>query len=92
VLLKIGFGSSLCIFFSPLSDFPSHVVAEAYAKPQVDESTEKFAFSVPDIKGIRDFMREKLGWPSAKTDEALLPVLNKMNLFGVRFAGNKILH
>jgi DNA excision repair protein ERCC-5 len=64
-------------------DFPARVVIDAYLKPQIDESTDKFVFSVPDLTGLREYLREKLSWPSAKTDETLLPVLKRMDLLGV---------
>ncbi|CAG0920157.1 unnamed protein product [Notodromas monacha] len=63
-------------------EFPSRMVIDAYMNPKVDDSTEKFTFSVPDLDGLREFMRAKIGWPSAKTDETLLPVLKRMDLFG----------
>ncbi|XP_052784458.1 DNA excision repair protein ERCC-5-like [Mya arenaria] len=60
------------------SDFPSPVVVEAYLKPTVDESTERFSWSLPNPDQLREYTASKLGWDRSKTDENLLPVLKRL--------------
>ncbi|CAO2816559.1 unnamed protein product [Amaranthus hypochondriacus] len=59
--------------------FPSSAVISAYAAPQVDKSTEPFAWGKPDIFSLRRLCWEKFAWPSQKADELLLPVLKEYN-------------
>ncbi|XP_051140397.1 DNA repair protein UVH3 isoform X2 [Andrographis paniculata] len=61
------------------STFPSDAVISAYASPQVDKSTEPFAWGKPDLHVLRKLCWEKLGWGAAKADELLLPVLKEYN-------------
>merc|ERR1712142_774300 len=59
--------------------FPSRAVYDAYADPVVDDSLEEFSWaSSPDLAGVREFARVKFGWSREKTDESLLPVVEKM--------------
>ncbi|XP_072033149.1 DNA excision repair protein ERCC-5-like [Amphiura filiformis] len=59
--------------------FPNPHVREAYLKPVVDESKEKFTWGSPDLDLLREFASAKLGWNRSKIDEMLLPVLRKLN-------------
>lgn len=61
------------------ASFPSDAVISAYAAPQVDKSTEPFAWGKPDIFLLRKVCWEKFGWASQKADELLLPVLKEYN-------------
>ncbi|KAH6774456.1 5'-3' exonuclease family protein [Perilla frutescens var. frutescens] len=61
------------------SSFPSDTVIAAYASPQVDKSTESFAWGKPDLFVLRKLCWEKFGWGSSKADELLLPVLKEYN-------------
>ncbi|KAL5506745.1 hypothetical protein EMCRGX_G008482 [Ephydatia muelleri] len=59
--------------------FPNEAVREAYLNPRVDQSKEAFNWSKPDLDLIRKFAASHIGWPSAKVDGILLPVIKKMN-------------
>ncbi|KAM7280360.1 hypothetical protein ACFE04_007494 [Oxalis oulophora] len=63
------------------SDFPSEAVMSEYSSPQVDKSTESFAWAKPDLLGTCAcrLCWEKFGWGSQKSDELLLPVLKEYN-------------
>lgn len=58
--------------------FPSEAVYRAYLDPSVDDSLEEFSWAAPDVTGVREFARRRLGWDREKTDETLMPVLEKM--------------
>lgn len=45
----------------------------------MDNSTEKFSWSVPNFVAIRDFAQDKLGWTKGKIDEVLKPLIKQMN-------------
>lgn len=59
--------------------FPYLNVVEAYLYPKVDSNSEKFSWGQPNDEAIRDFTRKKFGWTRLKTDETLLPVLDRLN-------------
>ncbi|KAI1287461.1 DNA excision repair protein ERCC-5 -like protein [Halotydeus destructor] len=59
--------------------FPNRVIFDAYIRPVVDESPEKFSWSLPDLDLIRDYCKAKLGWSQLKVDEGLLPVMKRLN-------------
>ncbi|XP_057769315.1 DNA repair protein UVH3 isoform X2 [Salvia miltiorrhiza] len=61
------------------TSFPSDAVISAYVSPQVDKSTEPFAWGKPDLFVLRKLCREKFGWGASKADELLLPVLKEYN-------------
>ncbi|XP_057525218.1 DNA repair protein UVH3 isoform X2 [Amaranthus tricolor] len=61
------------------ASFPSNAVISAYEAPQVDKSTEPFAWGKPDIFSLRRLCWEKFAWSSQKADELLLPVLKEYN-------------
>ncbi|CAK8532647.1 unnamed protein product [Lathyrus sativus] len=61
------------------SSFPSETVISAYLSPEVDKSTEPFAWGKPDQLVLRKMCWEKFGWSSQKADELLLPVLKQYN-------------
>ncbi|XP_061180029.1 DNA excision repair protein ERCC-5 homolog [Saccostrea echinata] len=58
--------------------FPDHRIVDAYLKPTVDDSEEAFSWVLPDLDLLREYAKEKLGWTKVKTDEVLLPVLQKL--------------
>ena len=60
------------------SGFPSQTVVNAYLKPEVDDSEERFTWGKPDLDLLRAYATEKMGWSQAKTDDSLLPVLKKL--------------
>ncbi|KAM7509106.1 hypothetical protein LguiA_019559 [Lonicera macranthoides] len=61
------------------STFPSEAVFSAYTAPQVDKSTEPFAWGKPDQRVLRKLCWEKFGWGTQKADELLVPVLKEYN-------------
>ena len=67
--------------------FPSERVKAAYMNPEVDNSTEKFTWAIPNFVDIRDFATEKFGWTRGKIDEIIKPVIKKM---GVRSSQERI--
>ena len=52
---------------------------DAYFKPVVDLSTEKFTWKTPDLVGLRIFMSDKLSWSEDETDRHLLPVMKELS-------------
>ena len=58
-----------------LSDsFPNELVVDAYRNPNVDSSTEKFEWGVPDYDKLAQFCIEKFGWNVEKVNEYLQPL------------------
>ncbi|KAI9362736.1 hypothetical protein BD770DRAFT_434037 [Pilaira anomala] len=60
-------------------DFPSRLVIDAYYNPLVDKSSQKFEWGQPQLDKLRLFLEEAFGWSEEKSDQVLLPVLQKMN-------------
>ncbi|OAV99108.1 hypothetical protein PTTG_02358 [Puccinia triticina 1-1 BBBD Race 1] len=58
-------------------NWPNPAVAEAYLRPTVDHSTEKFVWGLPDLDGIREFLYDHLSWSSIKTDEVIVPLIKR---------------
>lgn len=59
--------------------FPDEKVFDAYLNPEVDSSMEKFTWGRPDLDALRDYTKERFGWNQSKVDDALLPILKKLN-------------
>ncbi|CAG2104294.1 unnamed protein product [Medioppia subpectinata] len=59
--------------------FPNRVIFDAYMSPTVDNSKEKFLWSMPQLEELRRYASLRFGWSSTKTDSILLPVLKKVN-------------
>ncbi|XP_060587339.1 DNA excision repair protein ERCC-5 homolog [Ruditapes philippinarum] len=59
--------------------FPNTQVVEAYLSPVVDDSTEKFTWSLPNLEQLRQYPLYKLKWNREKTDEVLLPVIKRLS-------------
>ncbi|KAH9813530.1 PIN domain-like protein [Melampsora americana] len=57
--------------------WPNPAVAEAYHKPTVDTSDQRFTWGFPDLDGIRQFLSDHLSWPSSKTDDVILPLIKR---------------
>lgn len=60
-------------------EFPDPQVRHAYIKPEVDSDKTPFKWGSPDLDSLRKFLMQLAGWPSDKTDELLVPVIQKMN-------------
>lgn len=60
-------------------EWPEPAVLDAYYQPAVDESEEPFQWGLPDLDSLRTFLGEYLRWPVTKTDQYLLPVIDKQN-------------
>ncbi|KAF8932427.1 DNA repair protein rad2 [Dissophora ornata] len=61
------------------SSFPDPHIAEAYIRPIVDDDPAKFQWGIPDLDGLRDFLRKSLGWDRGEVDRALLPIIRQMS-------------
>ncbi|KAG0320374.1 DNA repair protein rad2 [Podila horticola] len=59
--------------------FPDPVVAEAYKSPLVDDDEAMFQWGIPDLDGLRDFLRGSLGWGQGEVDNVLLPIIRQMS-------------
>ncbi|KAF9978692.1 DNA repair protein rad2 [Actinomortierella ambigua] len=60
--------------------FPSAEVSDAYLHPMVDDNDEggRFEWGIPDLDGLRDFLRHSLGWDRGEVDRVLLPIIRQM--------------
>ncbi|GAA5890380.1 hypothetical protein JCM5296_002804 [Sporobolomyces johnsonii] len=54
--------------------WPNPEIANAYYRPTVSESDERFSWAGPDIDGLRIYLARQLGWDQAKSDSILLPL------------------
>ncbi|KAG0344420.1 DNA repair protein rad2 [Podila humilis] len=61
------------------STFPDPIVAEAYTSPLVDDDEAKFQWGIPDLDGLRDFLRGSIGWDQGEVDRILLPIIRQMS-------------
>ena len=59
-------------------NFPEEPVARAFMFPTVELSAEEFSWALPDADGLRAYCAEELGWPAARTDETLVPVMQRL--------------
>lgn len=59
--------------------FPDKRVDHAYSNPKVDKDPSPFAWGVPDLDGLRQFLMATIGWSQERTDEVLVPVIKDMN-------------
>ena len=59
--------------------FPSPMVVEAYLRPTVDDSREKFTWGRPNLAGLRKFCVDKLDYTLQKADEVLAPVMKSFD-------------
>uniref|UniRef100_A0A1Q3F4H8 Putative dna repair protein complementing xp-g cells n=1 Tax=Culex tarsalis TaxID=7177 RepID=A0A1Q3F4H8_CULTA len=59
--------------------FPSSAIVEAYLYPTVDGNKDALSWGYPDAESLRDFAKQKFGWPQTKTDDILLPVLKRLD-------------
>eukprot|EP01126_Amoeba_proteus_P025125 TRINITY_DN25121_c0_g1_i1.p1 TRINITY_DN25121_c0_g1~~TRINITY_DN25121_c0_g1_i1.p1 ORF type:complete len:193 (-),score=66.56 TRINITY_DN25121_c0_g1_i1:76-654(-) len=59
--------------------FPDKEILDAYMFPQVDRNKEEFSWAVPNLNQLRMFLAEKFGWSREKTDEKILPVIQRYN-------------
>ncbi|PWN30856.1 PIN domain-like protein [Jaminaea rosea] len=56
-------------------DWPNAKVLDAYYEPEVDSSDEPFQWGLPDLDNLRTYLGEYLGWPTTKTDQYVVPVI-----------------
>ncbi|CAO1613124.1 unnamed protein product [Jaminaea pallidilutea] len=55
--------------------WPNAAVLDAYYEPAVDSSEEPFQWGLPDLDNLRTYLAEYLGWPTTKTDQYVVPVI-----------------
>jgi DNA excision repair protein ERCC-5 len=48
-------------------NFPDRKILDAYMKPAVDESKEKFEFRTPDVPILRMYCMRQFGWSTVRT-------------------------
>ncbi|KAI1317364.1 DNA repair protein rad2 [Mortierella claussenii] len=60
------------------SSFPDPHVADAYIHPLVDDDPTKFQWGIPDLDGLRDYLRKSLDWDRGEVDRVLLPIIRQM--------------
>ncbi|KAJ7678916.1 hypothetical protein DFH06DRAFT_1265749 [Mycena polygramma] len=63
-------------------EWPNPAVRDAYYHPSVDSSDEPFKWGLPDLDALREYLYAELSWSSEKTDELLLPIIQKMRKRG----------
>ncbi|CAO3570307.1 unnamed protein product [Mortierella alpina] len=61
------------------STFPDPHVADAYKRPMVDDDPTEFQWGIPDLDGLRDFLRKSLSWDRGEVDRVLLPIIRQMS-------------
>ena len=59
--------------------FPNRQVAEAYRRPDVDKSTEKFKWGRVDFNGLARYCWDKFGWEHDKFNDAVAPLQKKLS-------------
>ena len=59
--------------------FPDKRVDHAYLHPDVDSDPSAFAWGVPDLDALRQFLMGTIGWSQERADEILVPVIKDMN-------------
>ena len=59
--------------------FPDQRVDQAYLHPEVDRDPSPFAWGVPDLDALRQYLMATIGWTPERTDEVLVPVIKDMN-------------
>lgn len=65
-------------------NFPDAKVLNAYLKPVVDTSRERFTFGIPDLDGLINFSQKYMGLTSEEISKAVLPVIQKMEESSMR--------
>jgi DNA excision repair protein ERCC-5 len=59
--------------------FPDVKVLTAYLNPVVDTSNERFSWGVPELDGLVEFCRKRMGWTPEDTKRLVVPVIQRMN-------------
>ncbi|BGP06546.1 DNA repair protein rad2 [Rhodotorula toruloides] len=57
--------------------WPSAEVAQAYFRPVVEESDDRFSWGFVDLDGLRHYLHRSLGWDQTKADSILLPLIKR---------------
>ncbi|KAF9923284.1 DNA repair protein rad2 [Linnemannia zychae] len=60
------------------STFPDPHISDAYTHPIVDDDDAKFQWGIPDLDGLRDYLRKSMGWDRGEVDRVLLPIIRQM--------------
>lgn len=61
------------------NNFADKRVDHAYLHPEVDRDPSPFAWGVPDLDALRQYLMATIGWTPERTDEVLVPVIKDMN-------------
>ena len=69
-------------------NFPDYRVIDAYEKPCVDLSLEKFEWGTPDIENIQDMCSKRFSWDENRVLNTLEP-LKKVTFFPCKGPQNK---
>lgn len=72
------FSKNVTKIFLP-NKFPDPQVRYAYINPEVDADKTAFEWGVPNLDALRKFLLQLTGWSFEKTDELLVPVIQKLN-------------
>ncbi|GAA93747.1 uncharacterized protein L969DRAFT_92334 [Mixia osmundae IAM 14324] len=59
--------------------WPNPAVMDAYLNPDVETSSERFTWGLPDLDGLRHFLMDSLGWAAPKVEDLLLPLIKRMS-------------
>ncbi|KAG0235377.1 DNA repair protein rad2 [Actinomortierella wolfii] len=71
--------AKLCQKLYVPKSFPSAEVTDAYLHPMVDDNDGgRFEWGIPDLDGLRDFLRHNMGWDRGEVDRVLLPIIRQM--------------
>ncbi|KAK3830070.1 MAG: hypothetical protein JOS17DRAFT_673316, partial [Linnemannia elongata] len=60
------------------STFPDPHIADAYVHPMVDDDDAKFQWGIPDLDGLRDYLRKSMSWDRGEVDRVLLPIIRQL--------------
>ena len=59
-------------------NFPADNVLNAYLKPVVDASTDRFSWGTPDLDRLLVFCERNMGWDPSETRKLLDPVIERL--------------
>lgn len=60
------------------ANFPADNIMNAYLKPVVDSSSDRFSWGTPDLEKLLVFCQRNMGWEQDDTKKLLEPVLQRL--------------